>query len=264
MSTRISSQTKNINENLTTLRRSKRGAVPPPRRYSPSPPPSPTKRRGRSLKRGPGRPRKNVDNVMPQEVERCKPGRPRKRVRVEEGDNNNNNDNDDNTHNNNNYNNNNNDGNKNHGGNNENNNNNDDGENIMDTSDDQQNSDDDDNHLDSLYHPNGLIMLANVSFNAQQQMEVDDNNEEEEEDNDGMPNLHDANALVMLMSFELEMPIDKSYFVLEALSINLDDPRMTKWFAPNTNLHHGLENYDSIKTAESLEVNSNVHTFNEL
>ncbi|RHZ45978.1 hypothetical protein Glove_640g19 [Diversispora epigaea] len=46
-------------------------------------------------------------------------------------------------------------------------------------------------------------MLANVSFNVQQQMEVDDNNDEEEEYNDGMPNLHDANALVMLANVAL-------------------------------------------------------------
>ncbi|CAG8505373.1 4364_t:CDS:2, partial [Diversispora eburnea] len=41
-------------------------AVPPRRYLSPSPPP--TKKRGRPLKRGPGRPRKNVDNAMPKET----------------------------------------------------------------------------------------------------------------------------------------------------------------------------------------------------
>ncbi|CAG8473786.1 10628_t:CDS:2, partial [Diversispora eburnea] len=105
MTKRSFSQTNNDNKNSTPLRRSKRDAAPPKRYSSPSPPP--TKKRDRPLKRGAGRPRKNVDNAVPQ---------------VE----------------------------------------------VMDTS---ESDNDCDHNLDVLFHPNSLIMLANVSVHAWQQME---------------------------------------------------------------------------------------------
>ncbi|RHZ88380.1 hypothetical protein Glove_23g224 [Diversispora epigaea] len=191
MPKRTFSQIKNESNNLIPSRRSQRGVVPPPRRYSPSPPPSPIKRRGRPTKRGsrPGRPRKNDNNIESQ-GERRKPGRPHKRAKVDNNDNNNN------SNDNNNANNNSGDGNNN------------DENNIGD--------EEEGDNLDFLFDPNSLIMLSNASGYLQSQMEIDegDDNESEENnvDDNGASLLDDGNTLVMLANnwFDLEPKLTKT------------------------------------------------------